>query len=615
VFSLEDALKLVATRGQLMDDLPRDGRMLAVFADEPSVVAALESFNRDVWLAAVNGPEQVVVAGRSDAVDALAADFRAQGIKTRLLPVSRAFHSPLVEPVMADFERACRKVAYSAPLTDVICNVTGQVATAEIATPEYWCRHLRRPVRFADGMATLAQRGANMFVEIGPEATLLALGRGCLAGKGEGRLWLPSLRKKRGDWMQLLESLGRLYVRGVPIDWQAFDGDYPRRKLALPNYPFQRERYWVERPAPASGPRPLAFVSQRSGHPLRGCRLELAGKETVFQSRFDDSSPAYLKDHRVFASAVMPTSGYLEIALSAGAEALKRDDLAVQDLCIHGALKLSDDRGRTVQVVLAPTKPGGYEFRIASLDDGRDEEQQSWTLHASGRIVIRDQPAPPPTEDLAALRSRCSAAISVEDFYDRCRQRGVDYGPQFRALQQLSYSESQALGMIQLPESLAGQLGDYQLHPVLLDGCFQVLAAALPESVRDRTWLPTSIERFRVFQPAGSAVWSCVRVRPAQSPDRQTLSVDVHILSPSGQLIAAADGLCLQRVDEDILRRRRSAAAVVVSPLARKVAILRKRRGNACNQAAKSTRMTAVSAGPACLSSISSSSQASSSEL
>jgi acyl transferase domain-containing protein/acyl carrier protein len=327
-------------------------------------------------------------------------------------------------------------------------------------------------------------------------------------------------------------------------------------KVEVPNYPFQRERYWVDRPIPASIQTSLPFVSGQAGHPLRGCRLELAGEETVFQSQFDASSPAYLKDHRVFTSAVMPTSGYLEMALSAGVEALERDDVAVEDLCIHRALRLKDDQRGAVQVVLTPSEPGVYGFRIASLDEGPAEEQRSWTLHASGRIAIEDEAVPPAAVDLAALRSQCSVALGVEDFYERCRQRGVDYGPQFRALQQLSYSESQAVGMIQLPVRLAGQLADYRLHPVLLDGCFQVLAAALPESVRDRTWLPSSVERFRVFQPGEPTVWSHVEVRPARSPDQQTLSIDVQLISPTGQLIAAADGLCLEQVDEDSLRRK-----------------------------------------------------------
>jgi len=244
VFSLEDGLRLITGRARLMQSLPQDGEMVAVFANESKVQAAIQPYAQEVAIAAINAPQSIVISGQRQAVFAAIAVLEAEGVQTKKLKVSHAFHSPLMEPMLTAFERVAADVAYSAPRIGLISNVTGELATAEIATPEYWCRHARQPVRFAASMETLHQQGYEVFVEIGPKPTLLGMARQCLP-MNTG-VWLPSLRSERSDWQQLLQSLGELYVRGVPIDWLGFDRDYPRRRVALPTYPFQRQRYWFE---------------------------------------------------------------------------------------------------------------------------------------------------------------------------------------------------------------------------------------------------------------------------------------------------------------------------------------------------------------------------------
>lgn len=243
VFSLEDGLKLIAQRGLLMQSLPRDGEMVSVMASEAEV-AELLAEEKLVAIAAINGPQSVVISGKKEAVAAITNTLTAKEIKTQKLAVSHAFHSPLMEPMLPDFARVAREVTYSQPKIDLISNVTGELASDEIATPEYWCRHIRQPVRFAASMETLHQGGYELFLECGPKPILLGMGRKCLPE--EVGVWLPSLRSGQKDWQQILLSLSELYVRGVAVDWLGFDKDYPRRKVALPTYPFQGERYWIE---------------------------------------------------------------------------------------------------------------------------------------------------------------------------------------------------------------------------------------------------------------------------------------------------------------------------------------------------------------------------------
>ncbi|MCB9147707.1 MAG: acyltransferase domain-containing protein [Caldilineaceae bacterium] len=251
VFSLEDGLKLIAERSRLMQALPQNGKMVSVLANREQVEPLLDK--QRLSIAAINGPQSVVIAGESTAMQDLLTELANQGIRYRPLSVSHAFHSPLMEPMLEEFAKAARGIRYREPEIPLVSNLTGAVVADEIASPDYWVRHVREAVRFADGMATLDDNKIDIFLEIGPKPILLSLGRMCLLN--DSSLWLPSLHPDK-TWSQLLASLGELYVRGVEIDWNSFDQPHTeaRRKVVLPTYPFQRERHWVEsvptRPSP-----------------------------------------------------------------------------------------------------------------------------------------------------------------------------------------------------------------------------------------------------------------------------------------------------------------------------------------------------------------------------
>ncbi len=261
VFSLEDGLKLIAHRAQLMQALPSGGEMAAVFATE-AIVRSANYDGEKVAIAALNGPQNVVISGESHSVQAILTELQAKGIESRRLSVSHAFHSPLMEPMLATFEQHAAAVTYNKPNIDLISNVTGQLVDIEVSQASYWLRHVREPVRFASGMQTLHARGYELFVEIGPHPVLVGMGRQCLPN--ETGVWLPSLRRGHDDWQQLLQSLGTLYVQGVNVDWSGFDRDYQRVKLPLPTYPFQRKRYWVEvAPAPKQQEAPIVLSKNK----------------------------------------------------------------------------------------------------------------------------------------------------------------------------------------------------------------------------------------------------------------------------------------------------------------------------------------------------------------
>jgi acyl transferase domain-containing protein/SAM-dependent methyltransferase len=245
VFSLEDGLKLVAARGRLMESLPETGQMVAVFADENTVAQAVAPYADRVSMAVINGPQNIVISGAAEAVEAVVEKLKADKIKSRRLAVAQASHSPLIDPMLDEFEQVARTVTYAEPNLALLSCTTGQIVEpGEVTNAAYWRRHIRQPVRFATAMETLYKQGLRVFVEIGPNPTLLALGQRNLPDNTG--VWLPSLREGVSDWMQMLESAGQLYIAGARLDWEGFDRGYARRRLPLPTYPFQRASYWAD---------------------------------------------------------------------------------------------------------------------------------------------------------------------------------------------------------------------------------------------------------------------------------------------------------------------------------------------------------------------------------
>ncbi|MFQ5794227.1 MAG: type I polyketide synthase [Candidatus Bipolaricaulia bacterium] len=549
VLSLEDGLKLVAERARLIQALPQDGMMAVVFADEAQLAAALAPYQEHVSISAVNGPENTVISGVRKAVLAVIEQLKSEGVAAQPLTVSHAFHSPLMEPMLDAFERTVSQLQFEALRIPLISNLTGQMLEpGDVPDVDYWRRHLREPVRFAAGINTLSEQGYELFLELGPKPSLLSMGKRCLP-KGKGT-WLPSLRSGQDDWQVVLNSLGALYTHGVDVDWVGFDQDYERRRVPLPTYPFEREPL-------DSGRGRTATFQMSTRHPLLGQRLRSA--HHIFESQLSTRSYAYLGDHRVQGAVVLPATAYVEMALGAAAEVLNEEPhvLSLTEIEFQKALFFTEDEWRTVQLILSPDDvTGELSFHIYSLTIGKEQEgaQESWTLHATGKIhldPINTAPDVLGQDRLEEIVARASEQMTGTNYYLELQERGFQYGPHFQGIEQMWRREGESLGQLRIPEILESKLDLYRFHPAILDICLQVLAGAVPDELRysDSIFLPIGVDRIRVYGRPVSQMWGHGQLR-SYGQHTNVLEGSVHLFDEDGRVIVEVEGLRFQRLDD-----------------------------------------------------------------
>jgi acyl transferase domain-containing protein/SAM-dependent methyltransferase/acyl carrier protein len=547
VFSLEDGLKLIAARGRLMQALPPGGTMAAIFAPADDVARAVAPMAGRVAIAAFNAPDRVVVSGDAAAVDALIEDFSAREVQCQRLLISVAAHSPLVEPALLSMEACARTVIMRPPRIPVAWNVTGGAAL-DGGAPDavYWRRHLREPVRFAEGIATLYRDGHRFFLEVGPHPTLTALARRSLPD--EGPLLLSSLRRGKSDWTELMTSLAQLQVHGAGVDWAGVDKSYPRTRLTLPSYPFERRHFW---PAPVA-----AWTRHRSspahGAELLGSRLPTA--LPIFEMVLTPGAVPYLNDHRVLGAVLVPGPVFLELAHAAARSVAGAGQREVRDFVVREALVLPE-AGRTIQTHVGTEEAGGIlPFSIYSR---AVEGNGKWTLHATARLIATSaaQTIGASMSSLAAVQSRLGPAISCHTYYAQLGELGIDLGPMFRSLRTAHRGVGEALAEISLPDACVHDAVVWA-HPALLDGAVQSVGLAVPESTdADHAYLLTEVERIQLVESLPGTLWSHTRLRNLDQRNPAEWLADVTLHSADGKLLGVITGVHLHRTSREALSR------------------------------------------------------------
>jgi acyl transferase domain-containing protein/acyl carrier protein len=546
MLGLEDGLALMAARGRLMDALPAGGGMAAVFTSEPRVAAALVGHADRVAIAAINGPEETVISGDADALAGILADLGTAGIANRMLDVSHAFHSPRLDPMLDAFQRRVDAIAYAPPRIPFVSNLTGALLPSGMRLDgAYWRRHAREPVRFADGINALLDMRVTTLVEIGPHPTLLGLAR--QTASGAAWTMLPSLRRGQSDRHQMRSSAAQLYVRGASLRWDALSAGQSARRVALPTYPFQRERYWALDRNPIRHLHPNAHMLLGEGRVLAS-----APGTQVWECEIGVDTHPWLHDHRVQGLTIVPGSAYIEMVLAAAGEVLGPGPLSVRNIDMRRPIVLRQENGYVVQSTLTRGDDGTADFTVHGRAAGGDAV---WTLHMSAQVL----PAAPARQTesglAAAARARCDSEQSVSAFYAAMAARGNDWGPSFQGLDGLWSGNGEIVGRVRVPPSLAKDGGRYRLHPAIADACGHVLVALaqlLPGSdASNGAVVGHGIEELSFFRPpSGRTLWAHATLRSGTAGSSNVVTGDFAIYDEDGTPVALTQGARFQNVGE-----------------------------------------------------------------
>ena len=519
VWSVEDACAVVGARGRLMQALPTGGAMAAVAASEGTVRPLLTG---QVGIAAVNGPESVVLSGPDAELDAILQHLEAGGRKTTRLRVSHAFHSTLMEPMLDEFRRVLSIVKYHPPRIPIISNLTGAPATGDdLLTAEYWVRHVRETVQFADGVRALSAVGVRTVLELGPDAVLSAMARESVDGT---EIWfVPMVRRDRPEPETVLTAVATAYVRGTAVDWMTWFAGSGARRVDLPTYPFQRRRYWLAPTVPGRVDAP-SFGQAESRHPLLTAAVGLAqGGATVLTGRLAVDSVPWLAEHVIAGRCVLPGTAFLDMALHAGR---LTGYAAVEELTLHVPLVLPATGGPALQVVVTPEDDGR-----ATVDfHARADDDTPWTRYAGAVLAPRSTMA---HVSLIEWPPADAKPVDMADLYENLADEGYLYGPTFRSLRAVWKRGDEVFAEAVLPEG--AESGTHLLHPALLDAVLHATDFAEGEARESgEIRLPFAWRGVHANVPSAAAL----RVRITSRPEG---GVRLDLADASGAPVASVD--------------------------------------------------------------------------
>ena len=463
LWSLADACRVVAARGTLMERLPEGGAMVSLRATEDEVAPLLADGAAGV--AAVNGPESVVVSGEEGAVLRIAEHFTALGRRTKRLRVSHAFHSSLMDPMLEPYREALAGVEFREPVLPIVSTVTGERLPAQAAcSPEYWVRQVREPVRFAAAVRRQQDEGATRFVGLGPDASVTTMAEGALADREQTPVAIPVLRADRPEPATALTALAAAHAHGAEVDWHRVFAGTGARTVGVPTYAFQRERYWMAAPSPTGDPRATGLVAGE--HPLLGAVLALPETGgTVLTGWLSLETQPWLADHAVLGRVIVPGAAFVEMALRAGREVGSH---LLDELTLHAPLVLGERGGVRVQVLVHEADAAGRRaVSVHAQPDGG-----AWVRHASGSLVGGTRP----TEFEATVWPPEGAdPVATGDVYADLGARGFDYGPAFQGLTALWRRGDEVFAEVALPPGSAADAEEFGLHPALLDAALHAV--------------------------------------------------------------------------------------------------------------------------------------------
>jgi acyl transferase domain-containing protein/acyl carrier protein len=555
VMDLEAGLLLIAHRARLMQGTER-GAMLALAAPLARVTEWIQGTELDV--ATINGPEAVVVAGRPEAVDAFAAKMKELKVTARPLVVSHAFHSRLMDPMLADFRAAIAPFSFRAPKLPIIANLTGKLATPGEYHADYWCQHVRQPVRFFEGAQALSTLDVDVCLEVGPDRTLGNLITAAKIAPAGGTL--ASLRRGTKDRGNLVAAAKALYEQGQDLAWEKVQAATGGGRASAPLYPFAETRYWTK-----VTPRQLAAPGASAAPLKRHWGSELKSpflKGRVFAFERSAEFPRYLTDHRLYGTVVTPAASHLGTILSAlGSEG---KPVTIEDLICPRALVIKDGENYDVQILVGE----GGQASSLSVQSLLDAEQKLWQEHLSGRLVAAASATQRTPPDRQAFISSAERHITGKAFYAYFRELGYTLGPSFRWIADVWIRGEEAIVRYEQP-TLPDDPASYEIYPGLIDSCFQSIAGFMVDDDAQEAAslaIPFAATKLSFHSRAqvGKELWGHVRVKKADALPRGRVRVetaDLHMFTEAGTSLFIADDFRVRHAPRAVLEQSLRAGA------------------------------------------------------
>lgn len=570
--TLAEAIKVIFYRGKIMQQTHGQGNMAVIWKTLEETQALLAEYDNKLSIGAQNSPNHTVVSGDPTALADLLEKLSKQDVFFRKLRVEYAFHSSQMEPLVEPLALTLSDIKPRSSNIPVISTLTGELIDTQNMDAKYWGEHVKCPVMFANAINHLVKDNYNIFIEIAPHPVLADSIQDALKDKTSQAFILPSLRRAEAEKTTLLGSLGALYTAGFSLDWQKFY-PYPGHYASLPDYPWQKEHFWITPNTPSNKENFLPAVSNNL-HPLVGQQLSLAEQSSLFwQSLVSTQQPSYLADIKFQSISLLPASAYIEIAFST-AKTLDSNFNTLTNLRFENAVFLVENTSVILQTQLSKPVNNKTEFKLFSKPANTNS---SWQLNATAEVSnTTTQPNSVNIGDLISLLSDAddlnqSEDTAISDYLHEVENLGFQIGDSFNCIKQIKRKENTLIAQLSLADYLS-QESHYQIHPVLLESAFQLLASLIPKNTnndKSTHLLATSVDNLSLINKAPSSLFAYV----IYSENSTKISGDIFLFDISGNLLLEAIGVCFQYIQTNLsalIQSDEALLAEVVESVARK---------------------------------------------
>lgn len=559
---LKDAATIVFHRSQLMKTTEGQGKTLAVAIAADKMHAYLKGFEDKISIAGSNSPTSSVLSGDCTAIEKIRHEFEEKRIFCRLLEgVNIAFHSHQMEPLKQKLINDLTDIKPGPSKIPVFSTVTGKMIDTMTQDAEYWGDNLRRPFLFPEAFAAMIDHNVNLFLEVSPHPVLRMPMQQCLKHFNHSGFVFSTLRKNCDENRYVMDTLCKLYTHGYNPDWIRLTPD--GKLIALPKYPWQRERYWYDQlnvtgkglnSKIALGALEVSGI-QNERHPLLGSLFTpaLSTTKAYWKHSMTANSPFFIKDHKVSGSVIAPGAAYLEMVITAAKEFFGKENVQLCDVSFKRAMPLREDRARDIQLSFDRKTDQTADFHICSREQGSHADTV-WTVHAEGMVGILTT-KPQDKMSLENVEKRFSKKIHAEEHYKKMKELGFEYGGCFQSVELISISAEELLGYFKVPDAM-GEETRFTLNPVLMDAALQSVIQILlhmkgDEAELDGMYLPGGVENLKSYAKTDKAVWCLVKLisRPDQNEDN-CYRADIRLTNDIGESIMEGYGFKFMQVNK-----------------------------------------------------------------